>query len=276
GSIMALATKDVLTIPPTSTIKSAIEVMMENRFRRLPVADPGTDRLLGMLGSSAIEDLIGGGGNYQFISKGHRGNFLSAINDSVRRIMNREVLTLDKRSSAKDAIHAILSSKRGGVVVVDRDRIVQGIVTERDLLKPAMEASAGKEVSELMTERVISATPGTSVGDAAKIMIRNSFRRIPIVSEDRLVGLVTTRTLVNFIGRNGAFHRLRKNDMEEVLNTRVSDVMSHTTASVERDAPLRAAIDLMLSTGEGTVCVVEGDQLAGILTERDVVKTLAA
>ncbi|MFQ5800398.1 MAG: CBS domain-containing protein, partial [Candidatus Hydrothermarchaeales archaeon] len=52
GSIMGLATGDTVTVAPTSTIKSAIELMVTNRFRRLPVTDPGTGRLLGILGSS--------------------------------------------------------------------------------------------------------------------------------------------------------------------------------------------------------------------------------
>lgn len=271
---MGLATRDTVTVAPTSTIKSAIELMVTNRFRRLPVADPGTGRLLGMLGSSDIVDLIGGGKKYQFISKGHRGNFLSAINDSVRRIMNTDVLTIDKSGSVRDALDAILSSKRGGVVVVDKEKIVQGIVTERDFLDLALERASAKRVSSFMTEKVISATPGTTLGDVSKIMVRNSFRRLPIVAEDRLVGIVTTRTLINFIGENGVFGKIIKNDMNEVMSTRVSEVMGHEAATVQKDSDLKTAVRLMLSTKEGTVCVLDGDRLAGILTERDAVKTI--
>ncbi len=126
-----------------------------------------------------------------------------------------------------------------------------------------------------MTPDVITATPGTTLGDAAKIMVRNSFRRLPIVSKGRLVGMVTTRSLINFIGQNGAFERIVKNEISEILETRVSEVMSHIAVTVERNADLMTAINLMVSTKEGTVCVVEGEKLAGILTERDVARSIA-
>jgi CBS domain-containing protein len=275
GSIAGITTKDVVTTPPTSTIKSAVEAMVKNRFRRLPVTDSGTGRLLGIVGSSDIVDLIGGGRKYQLISKAHRGNFLSAINDSVKQVMNTDVLTIDSSASAREGLMQVLSSNRGGLVVVDKENKIQGIVTERDFVEIASDQAGSKKVADLMTPQVVSATPGTTLGDAAKIMVRNSFRRLPIVSEGRLVGMVTTRTIIDFIGQNGAFEKLVKNDINEILKTRVSEVMGHSAATVERGADLKTAIDLMVSTREGTVCVVEGGHLAGILTERDVARSIA-
>ncbi len=276
GSIMALATKDVVTIPPTFSIKSAAELMAEHGFRRLPVCDSGSQRILGIIGSSDIVDLIGGGGKYQLISEVHSGNFLSAINDSVRRIMNTDVLSLGKESSGREALELIISSKRGGLVVLDKENRLIGMVTERDFIQPALHQVGERKVSEQMTPKVITATPGTTLGDAAKIMVRNSFRRLPVVSEDRLVGMVTTRTLIRFIGGNGVFEKLVKNDINEVLRARLSEFMNHQVVEVRMDAELREAIRLMLSTKEGTVCVVEEGCLKGILTERDVARSIAS
>jgi predicted transcriptional regulator len=87
--------------------------------------------------------------------------------------------------------------------------------------------------------------------------------------------MVTTRTLIDFIGQNGAFERIVKNEISEILETRVSEVMSHIAATVERNEDLTTAINLMVSTKEGTVCVIEGEKLAGILTERDVARSIA-
>jgi CBS domain-containing protein len=276
GSIMSLATKDVVTIPPTSTIMSAIELMVKNRFRRIPVTDSGSGRLLGILGSSDIVDLIGGGKKFQLISEAHGGNFLSAINDSVRRVMNTDILTINSRGSGKEGLDRLLSSNRGGLVVVDKDNNVKGIVTERDFIDIALRDADTKKVANYMTSGVITATPGTTLGDAAKIMVRNSFRRLPIVSEDRLVGMVTTRSLINFIGQNGVFNKLVKNDIEEILKMRVSEVMGHSSATVDSGSDIRTAAGLMISTKEGTVCVVKSEKLVGILTERDVVRSLTS
>jgi len=274
GSVLRLASRDVLTVPPTCTIKSAVELMMRHRFRRIPVTDPGSGRLLGILGSSDIVDLLGGGGKHEFISKAHRGNFLSAINDSVRRVMNKVVLTIDESSSGREALQRILGSRRGGLVVVDDESRVKGVVTERDFLGIAANLAGEEKVGEYMTGRVISTTPGTTIGDAAKMMVRNSFRRIPIVSEHRLVGMVTTRSLIRFIGENGIFEKMRGNRIDDVLSTRVSEVMKRDPAKMSGSSSIKDAVELMLSTGEGTVCVVEDERLAGILTERDVVRSI--
>jgi CBS domain-containing protein len=274
GSIMSLATKDVVTISPTSTIKSAVELMVRKGFRRLPVTDSGSGRLQGVLGSSDIVDLIGGDKKYQFITKAHSGNFLSAINDSVRRVMNTDVLVVNKRASGREGLELLLSKNRGGLVVVNKDNLINGIITERDFLNIALSQAEDKNVSNLMTPNVIYATPGTTLGDAAKIMIRNSFRRLPILFEDKLVGMVTTRTLLNFVGENGVFQKMVKNDIKEILKTRLSEVMSHKAAIVEGRADLKTAIQLMITTREGTVCVIDKGKLKGILTERDVVKSI--
>ncbi len=276
SSIMDIASKDVITIPPTSTIKSAVELMVENRFRRLPVTDPGSNHLIGILGSSDIVDLIGGGKKYSLISEAHKGNFLSAINDSVRRIMNTEVLKLDQGASSRDGLKLLLSSKRGGLVVVDKKNRAKGIVTDRDFIQYSLEKSSEKRIADYMTRNVISTTPGTTVGDASKIMLRNSFRRLPIVSEESLVGIVTTRSIIKFVGENGVFDRLVNNNMSEVLRTRVSEIMSHEVAVVQKDALLKTAVVLMISTNQGTVCVLEDERLVGIFTERDALKTIAS
>jgi CBS domain-containing protein len=274
-SVKSLASKKVVTISPTSTIKSAVELMVKNRFRRVPVTDSGTGRLLGIFGSSDIVDLVGGGKKYQLIRKAHSGNFLSAINDSVRRVMNKDVLSIDQNASLKEALRLLLSSKRGGLVLVDKKMNVNGIITERDFLNVARKRAGSKKATGIMTSNVISATPGTTLGDATKIMIRNSFRRLPIVSEDKLVGMVTTRTIIDFIGENGAFDKIVENDIEEILNTRVSEVMGHQVASISKEADLAKTIDLMISTKEGTVCVLDSEKLVGIVTERDIAKSIS-
>lgn len=274
GSILNLASRDVITVPPTLDIKSAVGIMVKNRFRRLPVADSGSIRLLGIIGSSDIVDLLGGGSKFQLISKAHKGNFLSAINDSVRQIMNTDVLTIEESGTGNEGLDLLLNSDRGGIVVVDRNDVIKGVVTEKDYLEKALEESSGKTVAKHMTRKVITATPGTTLGDASKIMVRNSFRRLPIISEDIMVGLMTTRSMIEFIGRNGAFHRVEINDIKEILDTRVSEFMSHDTAAVQSDSDLKTAIQLMITTGEGTVSVLEGEKLVGLITERDVLQSL--
>lgn len=274
-SIMSIAAKEVVTIPPTMTIKGAAETMTKYGFRRLPVADPGTNRLLGIIGSSDIIDFLGGGKKFQIIQKKYKGNFLAAINESVREIMVTDVLTVGKDASIKEVLNLIIKTRIGGVVVVDRDKKVLGIITERDLAFLLADKLTGKKVEEYMTKKVVTASPKTTLGEAARIMTKNSFRRLPIVSDGKLVGMLTTRMIIDFIGRNNMFAKIVENRVDEVLKTKCEEIMKTRVATVTRDMDFGEAARVIKDEGVGTVCVVDNDKLAGILTERDLVLALA-
>ncbi len=275
GSIMSIATLKVVTIPPTMTIKGAAETMSRYRFRRLPVTDPGTNRLRGIVGSSDIVELFGGGDKSRLIREKYQGNFIAAMNESVREIMVTDVVTLSTTSSIVDAMLELLSSRVGGAVILDEEESVTGIVTERDFVHLLAEKTTGMRVEEHMSDRVITTTPGTSIEDAARIMCRNSFRRLPVVSEGRLIGLLTTRMLIDFIGSSRVFAKLVRNNTEEVLRTKVEEIMSTQVPTISGDADLGEAAAMIERTGRGTVCVVSDGELAGILTERDILEAVA-
>ena len=274
GSIMTISKTDVVTIPPTMSIKSAADTMTKYRFRRLPITDPGTNRLLGILGSSDIIDLLGGGDKFKFIKRKYSGNFLAAINDSVREIMAPDVLALDKRATLKDALQTLMNSRVGGIVITHRGGVV-GIVTEKDFVVLMAEKMTGKKVGEYMTEKVVTASLGMTLGDVSKTMTRNSFRRLPVMSRDQLVGIITTRQIVDFIAENRVFKKIVKNEVQEVLNTRADEIMEKSVTAVDKEMDIGEAARVMDEERTGTACVVEDDKLIGILTERDIVRAVA-
>lgn len=274
GSIMSLASTNVVSVPPTMSIKSAAETMTKYRFRRLPVVDPGTGRLLGIIGSSDIIDFLGGGEKARLLTEKYEGNFLAAINEPVSEIMVTDVVTLTTDASIEDALSTILKSRIGGVIVVDEDEIVRGIVTERDFVNLIAGKKTGITAEQVMTTRVITATPGTTLGDAAKIMVRNSFRRLPVVSQGFLEGILTSRMILSFLGNGDVFRKIVMNRVDEVLKTRISEIMRKDVTTSAREADLGEVAQRMMDKGMGTVCIVEDSRLLGIVTERDIVKAL--
>jgi len=274
GSVMLIATRKVITIPPTMSIKGAADTMTRYHVRRLPVVDPGTNRLLGIVGSSDIIEFLGGGEKYQIIKNKHKGNFLAAINDSVKEIMVTDVLTLSVEGSILEALEKILSTRVGGLVIIDDDERVRGIVTERDFVFMLADKITNKKAEEYMTTKVITASPGMTLGDAAKIMVRNSFRRLPVVRDEELVGMLTTRDIINFIGRNEVFDKIIENRVEEVLKTKVGEIMKREVAKITKEVDLGEVAKTMEDKGVGTVCIVEDGRLIGILTERDLIKSI--
>jgi CBS domain-containing protein len=94
--------------------------------------------------------------------------------------------------------------------VVDDGKLV-GIVSQRDLFRSALITALGFgrkvtsaliktiKVKEVMTEKVITISPNTSIKDAARQMIDKKIGCLPVVEEDRLIGLVTETDMLRYV-----------------------------------------------------------------------------
>ena len=240
GDVMSIAKKTVVTAPQSATIKEAAETMVKNKFRRLPITNPGTGQILGIVTSMDILDFLGGGDKYKILEEKYPGNFLGAINESVKEIMTRNVEILSHKDSIKDAITKMKKKDVGALPVVDAEKKMVGIVSERDFVVLLSGVLTDELVGEYMTKNVISTTPGTRIEGASKIMVRNKLRRIPVVGEerrtshpekDKIMGIVTATDILEFLGKNSAFDKMVSNDAEDVLNTTITEIMEKNCCS---------------------------------------------
>ena len=161
GSIMAIATKDVISIPPSKSIKETAEVMMKHEFRRLPVTDPGSGKLLGFVTVMDILDFLGGGNKFNIIVNKYEDNFLAAINEPIRQIMSRDLIVLSNKDSIEKTIDVMLENQIGAVPIVDSDEQLVGIVTERDIALSLAGVLTEERVQDYMSTKVFTTTPGT-------------------------------------------------------------------------------------------------------------------
>lgn len=279
GDVMSIARREVVTAPQSITIQEAAETMVKNKFRRLPITDPGTGKLLGIVTSMDILDFLGGGDKYKIIKDKYQGNFLAAVNDSVKEIMTREVHVLSDKDSVDDAIDNMIKCGVGALPVTDSMDKIVGIVSERDFVVLMAGKLTDELVEDYMTEKVISTTPGTRIEGASKIMVRNKLRRIPVIGEerktphpekDKIVGIVTATDVMEFLGENKAFNST--GNAEEILNTFISDIMEPNVVSVAARSRLGDICQIMETKGMGGLPVVHGDELQGIITESDILR----
>ncbi|MEN4018176.1 MAG: CBS domain-containing protein [Methanobacterium sp.] len=284
GDVMSIAKKEVITVPQSATIKESAEIMVKNKFRRLPVTDPGTGKILGIVTSMDILNFLGGGDKYQILEKKHDGNFLSAINESVKEIMTRKVEFLNNKSSMGDALSKMLEKKVGALPVVDSNEKIVGIVSERDFAMLLSGVLTDEAVEDYMTSSVISTTPGTRIEGATKIMVRNRLRRIPVTGEerktphpenDKLVGIVTSTDVLEFLGKNTAFEKIITNNADEVLNTSISDIMEKNVITASIYTRLSDVAAIMKKEDIGGLPIVRDDELLGIITESDILRAIS-
>ncbi len=138
-------------------------------------------------------------------------------------------------------------------------------------------------VKDAMTKNPITIDPDAPLGTAMATMTERQVRHLPVVDDaGRLVGVVTDRDLRNaafapalaeYLSR-GAQRRLRgvTATFEEL---RVRDAMTWGVVTTSPEAPLAHAAAIMAEGRFGSLPVVEGGKLVGLVTERDVLKALA-
>jgi len=107
--------------------------------------------------------------------------------------MVKDVITVNPNATVKDATKLMNKHNIGCLIVVGKGKVV-GIVTERDILRKIVEASKNPEktkVSEIMSTKLLVAAPNMDVVDAAKMMLQRKIKKLPIVTNKKLVGLVS-------------------------------------------------------------------------------------
>ena len=274
GEIMTLAKKDVISIPPTKTIKGAAEMMIEHGFRRLPVTHPGSNKLLGIVTAMDILDFLGGGSKFDIIEKKHDDNFLAAINDPVKEIMTRDVISISPKYSIRESVDVMTKNGIGSVPIVDKEERLVGIVTERDFALALAGSLTNETEGDIMIKDVITTTPGTPIESCSKIMVRNNLRRIPVVEEEKLIGIVTSTDILRFFGDKEMFASMTSNSGLDVLKRKISEIIKPNILVTESTVRLGDLCELLAEKNIGGVPVVDDDQLVGIVTERDILNTV--
>ncbi len=274
GDVMAIAQKEVVTVPPTMTIMGIIKTMTQYGFRRIPVADAGTNRLVGIVTAVDIIDFLGGGERHKIVQNRYNGNLLAAINEEVRAVMEEDVITIKANGSLREAFALMLDRKTGGLPVVDEENRIKGIISERDVLFIGSNLVKNKLVRDYMSKNVITAPSTLSIEKALKLIVSEGFRRLPVVSNGVLLGMVTASDILRYFATGSVFGQLVTGHIQEVLDTPVKVLMSTDLTTVSPDDSLEKAAGLMVKKDVGALPVIKDGVLLGIITERDFLSSI--
>jgi CBS domain-containing protein len=119
------------------------------------------------------------------------GNLLPKA--KVADILSAADITIEAGRNVREAAIQMDRTGCGCLIVLQEGRVV-GIVTEKDLVRRALSLNtdpAKVKISEIMSYPVIAVSPETHADEALKIMASNGLRRLPVIHNDRLVGVVT-------------------------------------------------------------------------------------
>jgi CBS domain-containing protein len=125
-----------------------------------------------------------------------------------------------------------------------------------------------------MSTNVITITPQTSIFQAEKTMVEKGFRRLPLVSEGKLAGIMTVMDILKFFGTSHVFQHLKSGTIMQVLQMPAEEIATKKLVTIAPEATLGKAAQLMEENNIGALPVIEDERLVGIITERDFFKVI--
>jgi CBS domain-containing protein len=274
SEILSIAKRAVVTMPQTTPIYNAIQMMTREGFRRIPITDSGTRSLEGIVTATDIIDYLGGGKKFEIIRQKFAGNIFKAINEPIRLVMTQKVVSIKMSAKISEAIRLMTEKNLGGLPVVDENNSVKAIITERDIANLFADRLSGVNVAQLMSQEVVTALSKTTIFEAEQSMVTQGFRRLPIIANDKVVGIITAMDIIRFFGSGEVFKHLKSGSIIQVLNTPAFEIASKNVSTIEPTADVGQAAKIMQDKDIGAVPVIENSKLVGIITERDFFKII--
>lgn len=172
----------------------------------------------------------------------------------IEDIMVRDVASATLPGS-RDEVLKILKNKHISGVPVLKDSKVVGIVTRTNLLQNPEE----EQLALLMTRDPITISPGSDLQTAARLLLKHGIRRLPVVDDGKLVGLVTVADVVGTIA-----------DMN--IDIPIKDYVEKEVVAIYSETPLPVAARIMELAAVKAVPVLDANlELVGIISDRDII-----
>ncbi|MDA1125142.1 MAG: IMP dehydrogenase [Crenarchaeota archaeon] len=191
---------DVLLVPKFSDITSRSQTSLSTNLSRniklnIPLVSANMDTVTESLMATTMARQGGIGIIHRFLTIKEEVNQVLKVKRSGS-VMIDNPYQISSEKSIEDAIELMSENEVSGLLVVNSDSKLVGILTERDVLFEPI--TSKKIVSELMTKDVISSNENTSLDDAKDILKSHRIEKLPLVNDkNQIVGLYTTKDIMN-------------------------------------------------------------------------------
>jgi len=122
--------------------------------------------------------------------------------DTLAQVMSSPVTTMKASDTLAVAAKKMVKQNIGSVVVLEGKEPV-GIITERDITRQVVKGNSvlKKSAKKTMSKLRVTASPQMSVQQAFELMLKNEVRRLPVLDDGKLVGIVTEKDLMRWVLR---------------------------------------------------------------------------
>jgi len=247
-------------IPENEPVSTAIRFCLDGK-RNIPVTDRKGERFLGIVNSRNILDFMGGGSLHEICVTSK-----DSLKTPVSRIMESGHREINRTDDIGDVLSVFKETGEETLPLVSGDRL-DGMVSECDIIRQ-LSGKTGVVVSEVMIAKPIVTRTSHPLSEVAGMLVRGGYRRLPVVRDVFLTGIVTPFDILNYLNRNGNLGNLRRNRCE------IEKVMNKSVFTLSPYADIMEAVHIMAGKGVAMLPVVEDYQIMGVLTQRDILEAM--
>ena len=248
-SILKIANLNPVYSTETEKISDVAYKMIKRKHKRIPIVNKNEE----VIGIVAATDV--------FRAFLQQTNF----NSKVTTMMTKNVVFANADDSIASVLQKMKISRRGFLPVVRARRLV-ATVSERDIAKNFSDVNFNVTISNLMASKPFVVKPNITISDCLRSMVNVHYRRLPVVDGKKLVGIVTSTDVLNFLTEN--------NFSDNNIRQEVHTITTKNPVKVGKSLDISEAVKKMVLHDVGGLIVSDNDKLEGIITERDIIEEI--
>lgn len=252
-----MMTREVLSVDKDDRLESVLDLMRKHGVSKLLVTEK--KGIVGVIADGDIADELGAIKN--------RGVPTSHLHASSA--MRRRFPTATPEAELRDVLHHLIDED-AGIVPVLHERTPVGVITASDALKLVR---SERTLGEIMTDHLHVVAPTDRVIHARRTMLDHHVERLPVLENGKLVAILGELDIAVGLAR---FKDTVADNHQPAAIQRflVEDVMNRNLVTATTDTTATAAVKLMRDQDVGSLPVLRGGRLVGIVTRTDLLKLI--
>jgi len=250
-------TTDVISVDKDVDLRYVLKKMKKNDITKIPVLE--NKKLVGVITDNIIAYKLG-----SIRKKGVPASRLHASS-----VTDKNYVTVEPETEIKTVLKKVGEPGPTMLNVLKDDQLV-GVVTKADLL-PLVNSK--NQVQTIMKKNILSVSPDDRVIHARRILIDNKIARLPVLNNGKLVGIISDTEIAFSLAEIKRMFPIgkQKHQLEELM---VGNVMKTPVMWTKPDVTIKDAANLMMKENVGSLPVIKNEELVGMLTRTDVLKTI--
>ena len=257
-NVEEIMTKDVISVDKDESLARVLDLMKKYEITKIPVVEQ--KKFIGIVTDNIIA--------YKLGSFRKRGVTASRLHASS--VTEKNIESVSPKTDVKTILRKVGEPGPTMLPVMEKEKLV-GVVTKADML-PLV--TSRKPVSTILQTTVYTVSSEDRVVHARRMMLDNEVARLPVVYRGRLIGMISDREVAFAFAslKKSITLGKQKHKLEELL---VKDIMKTPAVWIPASTSIMDAAKIMMRLNVGALPVLKGENLIGIISRTDVLKTVS-